>query len=192
MKKLLITGVILGLALLPVAAFAGDGDAGGTIPFVSSLDVTYSAGNATALDAVVFGDYNTGYIAISSFISAATFDANDSCTVAAKISAWTDLPTAYPDTTGGTTAPKKYTDDGSSDFYLQIVGITAEDEVAIQNSFDSYVELTSSDQIFICALDDTGVDGCAFTGNAKINLAWGTDPVGAYLVTVTLTVAQCE
>ena len=65
-----------------MAGYAYGQSSGGTIPFVSSLDITYDAGNASALTTVAFGDYDAGLLDISGFISSAAFDANDSCFIA--------------------------------------------------------------------------------------------------------------
>ena len=170
------------IALLGALAY-GQG-AGGTIPFVYSLDLTYGAGNATALASLTSSDYDATYKDISNFISAGDFEANDSCHIAVKIGSWT-LPTAYP------TAGNKKTVTSNSDYHLKLVGITAAaDDLNIENSFNALVELTSSDQIMVRAKNDDGVQGDGFTADSRVDLDWDTDPVGAYSVTVTFTVTQ--
>jgi hypothetical protein len=183
MKKLLVA-----LTIVVMASFAFGQTGGGTIPWAYSLDLTYDAGNETALGSVSSADYDAGYIDISNFISTADFDANDSCTVAIKIGSWT-LPAAYP-SAGNKNDVTSATDD--SDFHFKLAGITAADDMTYENSFNALQELHDADQIIMRAIDDDGVQGDGFTADARIDLDWDTDPVGAYSVTVTCTVSQLQ
>ena len=176
LKSLLITSLF--------GMFAYGQSAGGTVPFVSSLDITYGSGNGTALASISSGSYDAGYLDISDFMSAVTFDANDSCHVAVKVGSWT-LPTAYA------SAGNKNSVTADSDFKILLKNVTAAgDDMNLENSFGSLVELTSSDQIMLRAKDDDGVQGDGFASDARIDLDWDTDPVGAYAITVTFTVTQ--
>ena len=166
-----------------MAGYAYGQSSGGTIPFVSSLDITYGSGNASALNAAAFGDYDAGLLDISGFISSAAFDANDSSIVAVKIGSWT-LPADYP------ADGNKNSVTANSDFKMLISGITAGDEMVIQNSANALQELTSTDLIVLRAKDKSGVTATDFGADARVDLAWGKDPVGAYSVTVTFTVTQ--
>jgi len=188
MKKLLITGVILGLALLPVAALAETEDIsesnvlGGTIPFLAQWTVTADA-HASSFSGILEADYDADYIEFVDFFDVTDFDANDTLSVRAKVGSWTK-PSHYP------AFGNKNTVTSESDLHIKVTDISeAADSLAIQGSFASYVELTSvGDQEILAGTTAHGIENAAFQADAKVDLDWVADVTGAYAITVTLTI----
>ncbi len=182
MRKL---GVLFLIVLIVPFVYGqtSSGYVGGAIPFVSSLSVTWSASAPTALSGVTAAHYTQGYIDISNTILTASLVANDTCTISARIGAWT-VPSGYP--SSGDKA------DGSpdSDLKLRITGITGADDMSIENSFDSFQYLTTSDQVCLSANNASGVTSTSFAADTEVDLAWGVDLAGTYQVQITLTAAQ--
>ena len=166
-----------------MAGYAYGQSAGGTIPFVSDLNLTSAATGALA--SITEADYDAGKFTISNFISAADFAANDSCKIDVKVGSWT-LPAGY--LAGG----NKNSVTANSDFHLLINGIIAAEEMTVQGGFATSpgVELTSTDQVVLKADNTDGVDLLNFTADAQVDLDWASDPVGAYSIAVTFTIAQ--
>lgn len=168
------------MALLTGFAVGQSAGAGGTVPFLSSLDLTSAA--TGAMTSIGVSEMDAGKLAISNFISAAALDANDSIKVEVKVGSWS-LPAGHDGNKTSVTA--------NSDFKLKFLGVAAADEVGLQGSFvgPAFVELTSTDAVALRALDALGVSG-DFTCDAEIDLDWNNDILGVYSVTVTYTITQ--
>lgn len=184
MRKL---GVLLLIVLITPFVYgqvSSSGYVGGDIPFVADFDVTWNASAQTMLASVGESDYNNGYIDFTNLIIAASLMTNDDCTISARIGTWT-VPTGYP------SSGDKIDGTPDSDFQLQITGIDGSDDMSIENSFDSFQYLTTSDQTCLSADNASGVVSTDFAANCRVDLAWGVDLAGStYQVQVTLTAAQ--
>jgi hypothetical protein len=157
------------------------GIVGGTIPFVYVFDVTWDGAASSVLDGVNSTHYTQGYYQIDGLVATASVQANAPCQVAASIGDWT-LPGNYPG--GGNKANSGV----NTDFNFRITGTPA--DMTVQNSFDSFQELTNVDQV---VLQSVGTDGTAlstFGADAQVELFWAYDVAGSYSVTVTLTISE--
>lgn len=183
MRKLGVLLLIVLIAPFVYGQETSSGYVGGNIPFVADFNVTWSSSAATALAGVTEAHYTQTYIDISNTILSASLVANDTCTISARMGAWT-VPSGYP--SSGDKA------DGSpdSDLRLRITGIDGSDDMSIENSFNSFQYLTTSDQVCLSANSSAGVTSTSFGADTRVDLAWGVDLAGTYQVQITLTAAQ--
>ncbi|MDP8269646.1 MAG: hypothetical protein P9L97_13060 [Candidatus Tenebribacter davisii] len=194
LRVLMIAVLVLGLTGVMMAE---DGEAdpepetiGGTIPFnaqwtFTDVDQTTKIADLTASE----DEYETGSISIDNIQQCTNLDANDSLSVAAKISTWT-LPDDYP------TNGNKTTVDATSDFQILVNDFVESPRLEVSGDFNdaTYTLLTSDDQDIFHSTstpaDNVGVENEEFGIDCQIPLDWVTDCPGAYAITMTLTLSQ--
>ncbi len=181
-----LTGVMMAHGLAGAVGVPVDEEIGGTIPF--NAQWTFTATDQTAkladADETVYDD---NLIEILDIQVCTNLDANDTLSVAAKISAWT-LPGTFPSN------GNKNTVDGTSDFKILANHFKAETPgLTHTEPFDEYSLLTSTDQEIIHSIPaagNAGVEDEIFDIDCQVELNWLTDAPGAYSITMTLTLSQ--
>ena len=196
MKKFLVLGFILMVGcFLSVAAEDIDTHDGttlsGTIPFVANW--TLSEADATPFTSTVDqAQYEQDYFGEVDFIEITDFDCNTKFKITATKGTWT-LPADYHATDGA-----KKADGSDSDLLLMIDNVTAgytPDGLAALGSYGSYTAITTAGSDIIGggavgAAAGHGVEDAACDINAKVLMDWDTDIVGAYSITVTMTISE--
>ena len=194
LRVLLIAFLVLGLTGVMMAgagaAAATDEIIGGTIPFNAQWTFDAVVTNATALADADEAAYVAELIAIADIQVCSNLDANDTLSVAAKISSWT-LP---GDEGNFPTDGNKLTVTGTSDFSILVNGFKAVTPgLTHSGTFNAYTLLTSDDQEIIHTIpsaETAGVEDETFDIDCQVALDWLTDAPGAYAITMTLTLSQ--
>ena len=169
--------MILALPLLAFASAQAADDVdtatsgvGGTIPELAQIAVG-GTGVASLLTLTQDGTgetaYDAGGIASAADAVQLTLDANKQWQLSASTSVWTD-PAGY--------------DKAETDLQIQI---TNSPTGTIQNSFDSYVGLTTSDVVMLS--HTAGVSDNQVDVQANVLLDWTQDIPGVYSATITWT-----
>ena len=158
------------------------------IPFVAHW-VLEENDNAAFTNNVDIVAYDANEIIIEDFIRIIDFDCNSKFKITAVKSGWT-LPAGYPD--GGA----KKIDGSDSDFLIMVDNITPgyrRDGLAALFDYVNFNAILTSGSDIIGGgnIHPThGVENAACDINAKIIMDWATDIVGAYSITVTLTIYE--
>ena len=196
MKKL-IAILILGLiCIFTVSVFAEndthDGTTiSGTVPFCVSW--TLNEDDVSPFTGYVnIYAYDDNYFIVEDFIQITDFDCNTKYKITATKGSWT-LPSNYHSTDGA-----KKADGNDSDLLLMVDNITAgytSAGMAALGSYASYTAITKAGSDIlgggaVGAGAGHGVENAAADVNAKILMDWSKDIVGAYSVTVTLTITE--
>jgi len=200
MQKFLFTSIAvlitLGLVFLSSPVLAQDVDThdgtttNGTVPFAASWELTEPDVSAFT-DSVDIAAYDADWIIINDLIAITDFDCNTMFKITATKGGWT-LPGLY----GGA----KETDGTDSDLLLMVDNITAgyaSDGLAALGTYAAFTVIVpaGSDIIGGGSLgggqnEAHGVENAACDINARILMDWATDVVGAYSITVTLTISE--
>jgi len=192
----MIVAVAAAALMLPGAVRAGsdisaheDAVISGTVPFCASWEVTNPG--STAFASVNSAAYDAGFFEVADLIKVTDFDCNSKYTITATKGEWT-LPANYP------SAGAKKADGSDADLLLAVNGITAgyaTAGMAAQGTFASYTAVTTAGNVILGGgLTGEGVghgvENAKADVDAKILMDWPNDIVGAYSITVTLTIAE--
>jgi len=181
----LLCAMIFGLILItyPIPVL------GQEIPFVAHW-VLEEADNAAFTNNVNIAAYDADEIIIGDFIRITDFDCNSKFKITAVKSGWT-LPANYHNNGA------KKIDGSDSDLLVMVDNITpgyeSEGLAALFNFGNFNAILTAGSDIIgggDIGENAHGVENAACDINAKILMDWDTDIVGAYSITVTLTIYE--
>ncbi len=182
MKKFAALLMVGFIALFTVSVFAQE------VPFIAQWTLTEP--DVTPFTSVAQVDYVNGYIIITDFIRIIDYDCNAKFKITATKGTWT-LPTNYP------SAGAKKADGSDSDLHLMVDNVTPgaeSDGLAALGSYGSYTAITTTGSDIIgggkVGEGAHGVENAACDINAKVLMDWATDIVGAYSMTVTLTISE--
>ncbi len=174
-KLAVFAAIIILFVGSPIARAADEQDTAtsevaGTIPELCQLVVS-GVGTATLLTLAQDGSgesaYDAGFVESAANAIILTVDANKNWQLGAKRNSWT-CPGSY--------------DKDEDDLTIQITNTPTG---TIQNSFDSYQTLTTSNVVMIS--HTAGVSNNAVDMQVKVLLDWTTDIPGAYSITITWT-----
>lgn len=196
MKKL-IAVLMIGLMSIFTVSVLGDVDThdgttiSGTVPFCASWELT-ETDNTAAFPAVNIAAYDADFFVVEDLILITDFDCNTKFKITATKGTWT-LPANYHATDGAKNAAGS-----DSDLLLQVNNITtgyATGGMAALGDYASYTVITTAGSDIlgggaIGAGVGHGVEGAIADIDAKILMDWATDIVGAYSITVTLTITE--
>ena len=196
MKKL-IAVLMIGLVAIFYVSVLGDVDThdgttiSGTVPFCASWTLT-EPDVTSFTSAVNIAAYDADEIIVTDLIAITDFDCNTKYKITATKSGWT-LPANYL-----ATAVKK-ADGSDSDLLLFVDDITAgyasAGMAALGTYGSAYTAITTAGSDIlgggaVGAAAGHGVENAAANVSAKVLMDWATDIVGAYSVTVTLTITE--
>ncbi len=162
----------------------------GTVPFCASWELV-EADRTGFTDGVDIAMFDADKLVIPDLIVISDFDCNTKYKITAAKSGWT-LPAAYL-----ATADKK-ADGSDTDLRLMVDNLTAgfaTDGMAALGGFGAYTAITTAGSDIlgggsVGAAAGHGVENAAADINAEILMDWASDIVGAYAVTVTLTISE--
>ncbi len=168
-------------------------DLGGPIPFVAQW--TLVEPDVTPFTSVTQAMYEANEFIVTDLIRITDFDCNAKFKITATKSNWT-LPANYHSTDGA-----KKANGSDSDLLLMVDNVVSGypsnplEGLAPLGAYNAYNSITTdgaSDIIGGGAIGETahGVENASCDINAKILMDWATDIVGAYSITVTLSISE--
>ena len=194
--KRLSSNLVIFITVLAVALVTGPVQAqdilGGDVPFVAHW--TLIEPDVSPFATIDSAAYAANEVIAIDLIQITDFDCNAKFKISATKGNWT-LPANYL-----TTGPKK-ADGSDSDLLLMVDNVISgypsnpSEGLAPLGTYNTYTAITTdgtSDIIGGGAVGETahGVENASCDINAKILMDWATDIVGAYSITVTLSISE--